>query len=208
MRTKPFKMKVVESMKSQAIDARFARIGRVRTKPSAGEIVRQFKRSPGKQDILLHFPNADELAPWIKQVASFTVRKKTGDARRLDLWDCDHLDFFTDMQRSVNTDGAWFSHSGFTNLGSAETATGRINCAFNARVSGKYACVVKLMSHPPGGLSTVECLIDSSSFGPLSFTGQRVQPHFSILSRGNHHFRIRQVQGAFFFLSLTIFRFV
>jgi hypothetical protein len=136
------------------------------------------------------------------------VRTKTGAARRLDLWDCDHLDFFTDMQRSINSNRAWFSHAGFVNLNSAETATGRINCAFNAARAGKYSCVVKLLSHPASSAATVECLIDNNSFGPLTFTGSRVQPHFSILSRGNHHFRIRQVQGSFFFLSLTVFRFL
>ena len=55
--------------------------------------------------------------------------------------------------------------------------------------------------------ATVECLIDNSSFGPLPFTGTIVQPHFSVLSAGGHHFRIRQQNGAFFFLSLTVYSF-
>jgi hypothetical protein len=34
-----------------------------------------------------------------------------------------------------------------------------------------------------------------------------LQPHFCALSAGGHHFRIRQVSGSFFFLSLNVYRF-
>jgi hypothetical protein len=50
-------------------------------------------------------------------------------------------------------------------------------------------------------------VIDNSSFGNLPFTGTILQPHFSNLSAGGHHFRIRQVSGSFFFLSLTVYHF-
>ena len=52
----------------------------------------------------------------------------------------------------------------------------------------------------------MECLIDSFNFGPLPFTGTIYQPHPCSLSAGGHHFRIRQVSGAFFFLSLTVWK--
>jgi hypothetical protein len=41
----------------------------------------------------------------------------------------------------------------------------------------------------------------------LPFTGTIIQPRFGSLSAGGHHFRIRQVNGSFFFLSLTVYRF-
>jgi hypothetical protein len=123
------------------------------------------------------------------------------------MWDCDHFDFFTDMQRCVTDCRAWFSHHGFTTWGSAETATGQINCYFNAAVAGDYSCAAQLQSYPSTSGATVECLIDGHSFGLLPFTGTIIQPHFSSLSAGGHHFRIRQVNGSFFFLSLTVYRF-
>ena len=205
---KAFRLKIMTSGKSQSIERPLASIKPVRTKPTAAEIVREVKGAPGVEAILSRFPDADTVTPWLKQVAFFSVRKRTGIARRLDFWDCDHLDFFSDVQRAITDDRAWFSHAGFANLNSAQTATGRVNCAFNATAAGAYSCVVKLLSQPASTTATVECLIDDSSFGPLSFSGLKVQPHFTILSRGNHHFRIRQRQGAFFFLSLTVFRFV
>ena len=67
--------------------------------------------------------------------------------------------------------------------------------------------VAQLASYPASAGATVECLIDNNSFVNLPFTGTILQPHFSTLSAGGHHFRIRQVTGSFFFLSLTVYRF-
>ena len=67
--------------------------------------------------------------------------------------------------------------------------------------------MAQLASYPSSSRATVECLIDNNSFGNLPFTGTILQPHFSTLSAGGHHFRIRQVSGSFFFLSLTVYRF-
>ena len=111
------------------------------------------------------------------------------------------------MPKSVADCRAWFSHTGYATWGSAQTATGRVNCYFNAAAAGNYSCVVQLQSYPTSSQAVVECLIDSHSFGNLPFTGTVLQPHFSALSAGGHHFRIRQVSGSFFFLSLTVYRF-
>ena len=67
--------------------------------------------------------------------------------------------------------------------------------------------VVNLLSYPSATSAQVECLIDNSSYGPLPFTGSVLQPHFATLSAGGHSFRIRQMSGSFFFLSLTVYRF-
>jgi hypothetical protein len=90
------------------------------------------------------------------------------------------------MAKSVADCRAWFSTRGIR-LGSAQTATGRINCHFNAAVAD-YSCVVQLQSYPAGSPAVVECLIDNSSFGNLPFAGTVLQPHFSALSAGGHHF--------------------
>lgn len=203
-----FRMKILTSTRLLKTERRPPRPPKIR-RPTTKEIVRAFKRSRGYQDIVARIPKAKTVEGWDKgtQVAFFSVCNKSGSAKFLDIWDCDHFDLVTDMQRSINDCRAWFSHSGFTTWGSAQTATGRINCFFDAAVAGSYSCVVQLRSDPPGSGATVECLIDNNSFGPLPFTGTITQPHFSVLSAGGHHFRIRQMNGAFFFLSLTVYRF-
>lgn len=205
---KPYRMRLLKSAKILKTERRPTKVPGVREKPTTAEIVRAFKESPGHEDIIARIPKAATIAGWrrSRQVAYFSVCGKSGSAHWLDLWDCDHFDGFTDMRRSIKHCRAWFSHLGFSTWGSAQTATGRINCYFNAAVAGDYSCVVRLQSYPAGSSATVECLIDNNSFGLLPFSGTIVQPHFSTLSAGGHHFRIRQKNGAFFFLSLTVYR--
>jgi hypothetical protein len=188
-------------------EARPRRVPKGKSKPSPQEMFRAFKSGRGYEAIVAQIPKAASIAGWFSEIAHFSVCKKTGSALWLDLWDCDHFDGVTDMQRCVSDCRAWFSHTGFTTWGSSETATGRINCHFDATVAGAYTCVAKLTSDPSSSGAVVECLIDSHSFGNLSFTGTIVQSHFSMLAAGRHSFRIRQVRGAFFFQSLTVNRF-
>ena len=77
---------------------------------------------------------------------------------------------------------------------------------FNAPAAANYVCNARLQSYPATARAVVECLIDNSSFGPLSWSGTIDQPHPCTLSAGGHHFRIRQVSGSFFFLSLTVYQ--
>lgn len=206
---KRYRMKILRSAKILKAGPRPPHVPRVRVKPTTREILRAFKKSVGYKEIIARIPKAATVPGWEKgtQVAYFSVCGKSGSARWLDLWDCDHFDGVTDMQRSVSDCRAWFSHTGYSTWGSAQTATGRINCYFNADVPGDYSCVVQLQSYPAPLSATVECLIDNNSFGPLPFSGTILQPHFSTLSAGGHHFRIRQITGSFFFLSLTVYRF-
>ncbi len=206
---KKFRMKLLKSTRILKTERRPGRLRRVSVKPTTAEIFRAFKKTPGYKQILAKIPKAATVRGWDKgtQVAYFSVCGKSGSAFWLDLWDCDHFDGFTDMQKSINDCRAWFSHTGFSTWGSGQTATGRVNCTFNASVSGYYSCVAQLQSYPSTSGATVECLIDNNSFGNLPFTGTVLQPHFSWLSAGLHQFRIRQVNGAFFFLSLTVYRF-
>lgn len=206
---KRYRMKLVTSTKVLTTERRPARIPKVGVKPTTREIFRAFKQARGYEDIIARIPKAATPAGWDKgtQIAYFSVCSKSGSAQWLDIWDCDHFEGFTDMQRSINDCRGWFSHTGHSTWGSAQTATGRINCYFNAAVSGVYSCVAQLLSYPAASGATVECLIDNTSFGPLPFNGTILQPHFSTLSAGGHHFRIRQLSGSFFFLSLTVYRF-
>jgi hypothetical protein len=206
---KQFRMKLLRSTRTLKTERRPAALARVSVKPTTAEILRAFKRVAGYDEILAKIPKAATVDGWDRgtQVAYFSVCSKTGSAYWLDLWDCDHFDGFTDMRKEVSDCRAWFSHAGFSTWGSLGTATGRINCYFNAAVAGDYSCVVQLQSYPSSSGATVECLIDNNSFGNLPFTGTVLQPHFSTLSAGGHHFRIRQVNGSFFFLSLTVYRF-
>jgi hypothetical protein len=206
---KGFRMKLLKSTKTLKTVRRPAPLRPVSVKPTTAEIVRAFKKTAGYEQILARIPKAATVEGWDRgtQVAYFSVCGKSGSAYWLDLWDVDHFDGFTDMKKSVSDCRAWYSHTGFSSWGSGQTATGRINCTFNASASAYYSCVVQLQSYPSGSGATVECLIDNNSFGNLPFTGTVVQPHFSSLSAGLHQFRVRQVNGSFFFLSLTVYRF-
>lgn len=206
---KRYRMQILKSTRTLKTDRRPARVAKVKVKPTTADVVRVFKRSPGYEEIVNRIPEAATVAGWEKgtEIAYFSVCRKTGAARWLDIWDGDHFDGVTDMQRSVSDCRAWFSHTGYTTWDSAQTATGRINCYFNAAVAGDYSCVVNLQSYPASSNAEVECLIDNHSYGPLPFSGNAIQPHFAALSAGGHHFRIRQGRGSFFFLSLVVYRF-
>jgi len=206
---KRYRMKILESKRVLKTERRLPQVRKVSVKPSTQQIVRAFKQAPGYEEIVARIPKAATVRGWDEgtQVAYFSVCSKSGAAKYLDIWDCDHFDLVTDMQHCVSDCRVWFSHLGYTTWGSPQTATGRINCYFNAAVAGDYSCVAQLQSYPSSSAAKVECLIDNHTFGDLPFTGPIVQPHFSTLSAGGHHFRIRQVSGSFFFLSLTVYRF-
>lgn len=206
---KGYVMKILESKRVLKTDRRPAPVPRASVKPSTQQIVRAFKQASGYEDIVARIPKSATARGWDDgtQVAYFSVCAKTGSARYLDMWDNDHFDGVTDMRRCISDCRAWFSHVGYSTWGASETATGRINCYFNASVAADYSCVVQLQSYPASSRATVECLIDNNSFGNLPFSGTVIQPHFSSLAAGGHHFRIRQVAGSFFFLSLTVYRF-
>lgn len=169
----------------------------------AKKVFKALAKTPGADRILKKIPGLAEFKLWLP-VATFSVCQKTGTAKYLDIWDSDHFDGFTDMQRCLSDCRAWFSANGFTTWDSAQTKTGRINCYFKAPTSGNYVCNVQLQSH--SGSAVVECLIDNFSFGPLPFSGTINQPHPAPLSAGFHHFRIRQMSGSFFFLNLTVWK--
>ena len=174
---------------------------RVKLPVKASVVARTLMATSGATPIVKKVPNLAVANAWVP-VASFAVCGKTGTAAYLDIWDSDHFDFVTDMQSCLNRCLAWFSADGYTFWGSAETKTGRINCYFRAPQDGTYVCNAQLQSD--GGPAMVECLIDSFDFGPLPFNGAIIQPHPCTLNAGYHSFRIRQLSGAFFFLSLTV----
>jgi hypothetical protein len=168
-------------------------------------VARVLKATPGYAEVAEQVPNLGKWQLWWPlPVASFTVCQKTGTATWLDIWDADHFDGFTDMQRCVSDCRAWFSADGYAFWGSPETKTGRINCYFRAPTTGAYVCYAQLQSF--GGPAQVECRIDNSSFGPLPFNGSISQPHTRTLAAGYHSFRIWQMSGSFFFVGLTVWR--
>jgi hypothetical protein len=172
-------------------------------KPTPEMALSALKATTGAEEIIKKIPNLEKPELWL-HTAYFSVCSKAGTAYYLDIWDADHFDLFTDMQRCVSDCRAWFSADGFSEWGSAQTKTGVINCTFSAPASGPYVCTAALQSYPMTSGAQVECLVDDFSFGPLPFTGAIVQPHPANLSAGFHHFRIRQLDGGFFFLSLSV----
>lgn len=202
---KDFRLRLIEARKPLRVERSRDRAPRAKTEATPRAVLSALKATAGADEILERVPAFGDLALW-QQVAFFSVCAKSGSARFLDIWDADHFDGFTDMQRCLNDCRAWFSADGFSTWGSGQTKTARVNCYFRAPASGNYICNARLQSYPSSASSVVECLIDNSSFGPLTWSGTIDQPHPCNLSAGFHHFRIRQVSGAFFFLSLTVFR--
>ena len=167
------------------------------------EALEALKATKGAEAVLKRIPLLDRPELWLS-TAYFSVCRKSGTARYLDLWNGDHFDGFTDMQHCISDCRAWFAGDGYSFWGSDDTKTGRVNCYFTAPATGWYTCNAKLQSWPPSSSALVECFIDNSSFGQLPVFGTINQPHQTHLSAGGHHFRIRQVSGSFFFLSLTV----
>ena len=197
-----FVVRVVDSLKSEDVDPREG-IVPADLEVSAEEALAALHASEGSEKVFKAFPQFLDVDSWLP-VANFTVCSKFGSARYLDLWDVDHFDGLTNLQRNLDECRAWFSDKGFDSWGSGQTRSGRINCYFTAPQAGGYICTARLQSYAGGAV--VECLIDGASFGPLSVNGIITQPHPCNLSAGGHHFRIRQVAGSFFFLSLTVWR--
>jgi hypothetical protein len=173
--------------------------------PEPEAVLSALKLIPGAEEIIKQVPGLGDLVGWAP-TAYFSVCSKSGSAHYLDIWDADHFDGFTDMQECVDDCRAWFSADGYTTWGSGQTKTGRVNSYFTAPSAGDYLCTAALQSYPTGSPAQVECLIDNFSFGPLPFSGTIYQPHPCDLSAGGHHFRIRQMSGSFFFLSLTVWK--
>ncbi len=201
-RSDEFVVKMVDALKSVDVDPREGVVP-ADLEVSAEEALAALQASKGADKVLKQLPQALDLKGWLP-TASFSVCSKFGTAKYLDLWDVDHFDGFTDMSKNLSECRAWFSDKGYDTWGSGQTKSGRINCYFTAPQAGNYICTARLQSY--GGSALVECLIDNSSFGPLPVNGTITQPHPCNLSAGGHHFRIRQLSGSFFFLSLTVWK--
>lgn len=197
-----FVVRVVDSLRSIEVDPREG-IVPADLEVSAADALAALHATKGSEKVFKAFPQFLDVAAWLP-VANFTVCSKFGAARYLDLWDVDHFDGFTNMKKNLDECRAWFSDKGYDTWGSGQTKSGRINCYFTAPQGGAYICTARLQSY--AGQADVECLIDGSSFGPLHVNGTITQPHPCNLSAGGHHFRIRQLSGSFFFLSLTVWR--
>lgn len=170
---------------------------------SARAVARALAATRGAEALIKRIPALALPDLWLP-VATFSVCGKTGTAKYLDLWDTDHFDGFTDMQRDIANCRAWFAADGYTTWDAPQTKTGRVNCCFSAPTAGNYVCNARLQSY--AGPAVVQCLIDAFNFGSLPFNGTIDQPHPAALSAGYHHFRIRQQSGSFFFLGLTVWK--
>lgn len=166
-------------------------------------VAKALRATAGATELIKDLPGLAAPATW-SHVATFCVCIKLGTATYLDIWDADHFDGFTDMHRNLSECRVWFSDGRLGYWGEPATRTGRVNCYFRAPAAGNYICNAELQSF--GGPAQVECLIDAFSFGPLPFNGLINQPHPASLSAGYHSFRIRQVSGSFFFVSLTVWK--
>jgi hypothetical protein len=122
------------------------------------------------------------------------------------LWNTDLVGDVLGMEEALANDYAYFAGDEFAYLGFPGSNPGSCWCFFNSPESGNYVVMVQVESFiHPDTPSVVECSIDGSSFGQLSFSSWINQPHHAMLGAGDHEFEIKQVSGAFFFLSLTAY---
>jgi hypothetical protein len=167
-----YRIQFVRSPKPFSGDRKRVRIPKIKP-PLKRAAFAALHATPRAEELTAQIPELTSLAAWTS-IASYKVCGKNGTAAFLDIWDADHFDDFTDMPRRLTDCRAWFSSQGFACWGSDEGASGRINCYFRAPADGNYVCSAQ--SYPSTNLSTVERLIDDSSFGLLPFTGTVVQP--------------------------------
>ena len=205
MKQKQFRLTLVRSTEMARLPGRAGRkaapVRAAKVSVSARDAVRALKATPGAKEVLAQEPKFGLPAVWM-QVAFFSVCQKTGTAAYLDIWKADHFDYLTDMQRELTNCHVWFSDQGFAAWNSPQTHSGRINCFFRAPADAYYVCNAQLQSY--GGPAVVDCMIDSHDFGNLPFNGAITQPHPSWLNAGYHSFKINQVSGAYFFISLSV----
>lgn len=202
--SKRYRMKMLKPKKGIKTKRR-SNAQRVKLIPTINQILRVARKTRGyKETMRRSTRNEDECT--YTRIAEFTVCSKSGTARFLDLWNCDHFDGFSDMQKSINDCSAWFSGTGFRSWGSPETRKGVINCNFRAPERGIYFFNVRLKSYPTRNRAKIRFTLDNEDSPVIVFQGLSDVPHEDYLTRGYHHFRIKQLNGAFYFLSLTIFR--
>ena len=91
--------------------------------PSPEVALAALQAFPGSKEIIKEIPGLGDIVGWLP-TAYFSVCKKSGSARYLDLWDVDCFDGFTDMQECVDDCRVWFSADGYTSWGSGRTKRG------------------------------------------------------------------------------------
>lgn len=207
MKQKQFRLTMGRSTQAARLPGKATRklppVRAAKVSTTAAEALRALKATRGAEEILAKAPGLRTANAWVP-IAWFSVCQKTGTATYLDIWDSDHFDGFTDMQRELTDCRAWFSDQGYANWNSPQTHTGRINCFFRAPSDGTYLCNVQLQSF--GGPAMVDCILDAHDFGPLPFNGTIVQPHPSYLSTGYHSFKINQLSGSYFFIGMMVWK--
>src|SRR5215204_4363752 len=183
--------KPLPALKLPASARKFAAVKDVIPPIDPAIALKVFKKTPAAMNVPEDLPDILDPNFGPTPVAGFRVSGKVGTATYLDIWDCDHFDYETDMGRNLASGKVWFSGDGYDQWGSGQTKTGRINCYFRAPEQRMYRCDATLQS--VGGPAVVECSMDGSPFGFLTVNGTITQPHFRSLAAGNHAFRIKQV---------------
>lgn len=175
MKQKQFRLTMGSSKEAARLPAKAARkvatVRPAKISTTAAEAFRALKATTGGGELLAKSPGLRLPNLWI-QIAYFSVCQKTGSATYLDIWDADHFDYVTDMQRELTDCHVWFSDQGYANWNSPQTHTGRVNCCFRAPADGNYVCNVQLQSYGGPAMvdsrSTRTTLALSRSTGPSS----------------------------------------
>jgi hypothetical protein len=116
-----FELKIVESLEAYPIREEREGTTAADLVATPAEVLESLKATRGAPVILKRLPQLENIKLWFS-TAYFSVCGKSGTARYLDLWDTDHFDGVTDMQRCVQDCRAWFSGDGYGSWGSALSA--------------------------------------------------------------------------------------
>lgn len=183
-----FELKIVESLalfsESEAKGDDDAATDVIVTPQEAFDALQATKGSPA---VLARFPELGLPETWL-DTAYFSVCSQMGTAVSWNL---------VGVERLVGCRASFSGAVPNTDVG----ADGRIDLYFRAPLTGVYTMTAKFDSVQQ---ASVECSVDSKSFGYLPIYGPTTQPHVAQLGQGRHRFRVAQRYGSFDFLSLTI----
>ena len=189
---------IANSKKAFKLERRTGPVLRRVKRLTRAERMRRFRKTAVFQDIVARFPRAARAQNWFV-IARFSASKKEGTARRLDIFDCDHLDGLSDIANFPHL--AFFANKSPT-IFDTKIGVGRVDCYFNAPEAGTLYEFVPYVSRHKNSKATVEYFIDNMSLG--TFPSLVLVGLVATLSAGIHRFRIRQVGGPFFYHGLEV----
>jgi hypothetical protein len=203
-----FELRVVEAMETLPA-MKLAGPGaptRLRAAPTPAEALAAVRATKGAASVIKRVPGLEQTNLW-EEIAHWNVCETKGAATEIMVWDCDFPGTSWRVRDALSNCFAFFA--GAEQLGEVlppQTFTGQVWCFLDAPRTGDYLFVAQMQTDGlDGSVATVDCFIDSWSFGTLTLhSGQsNNHPFVAHLAAGHHQFTIKQITGGLFFERLT-----